>query len=255
MVGRIRHCDVSTITNFVSDFLAQRRGCGPIERARQDVDRRIDSAQQPDHILSIEDRRVDGLNKQGRVVPHHGRVFGCDLLRMTINPMAGGRQSLYPAHRGRSLMIRSQERSTTLLPTLDPVGIFGPGGCIDQYQALYQRTMTRCQSHGDHPALAVADDCHRTTAMLIDPERDILGDPVEVEARSPTAGNMPRHVERHAAPMRVERDGLMRLEVPVEKQTMKEEHRRTLSAVVPSVEAVMDLGVGVIHPVLDEHLP
>src|SRR3546814_5726261 len=70
-------------------------------------------------------------------------------------------------------------------PRLEPVGILGARARVHQNQSLNECGIARGDSHRDHPALAVPNNRNRRSAVLDDPQCDVLGYAVEVQTVAP----------------------------------------------------------------------
>src|SRR3546814_513962 len=143
-------------------------------------------------------------------------------------------------------MIRRPPRSTrtdTLFPyttLFRSVGILGARARVHQNQSLNECGIARGDSHRDHPALAVPNNRNRRSAVLDDPQCDVLGYAVEVQTVAPAGCAVSWHVERDALSRVAQRPNLFRPEATLEEQAVEKEHGWSLSDIVPAIDGAVD---------------
>src|SRR3546814_10232766 len=100
--------------------------------------------------------------------------------------------------------------------------------------------LARGDSHRDHPALAVPNNRNRRSAVLDDPQCDVLGYAVEVQTVAPAGCAVSWHVERDALSRVAQRPNLFRPEATLEEQAVEKEHGWSLSDIVPAIDGAVD---------------
>src|SRR3546814_7975190 len=126
-------------------------------------------------------------------------------------------------------MIRRPPRSTRTDPLFPYTTLFRSEGGI-----------ARGDSHRDHPALAVPNNRNPRSAVLEDPQCDVLGYAVEVQTVAPAGCAVSWHVERDALSRVAQRPNLFRPEATLEEQAVEKEHGWSLSDIVPAIDGAVD---------------